>query len=135
MRQRPVQLTRVAAVLPRVVAVVAVLSVVAGCAASSKERAARAQLERAQAAYQLAQADPNVQSYAQLRLGDAQKALRIAEEAKDSDDKLHLGYLAERRAQIATVTGATGKTQQSMEQLRRETSDVLLQKRDRKSVV
>jgi len=131
MSQRTVQLTRVAAVLPRVVAVVAVLSVVAGCAASSKERAARAQLERAQAAYQLAQADPNVQSYAQLRLGDAQKALRIAEEAKDSDEKLHLAYLAEKRAQLATVTGATGKTQQSMDQLRRETSEVLLQKRDR----
>jgi len=131
MSQRTVQLTRVAAVVPRVVAVVGVLSVVAGCAASSKERAARAQLERAQAAYQQAQADPNVQSYAQLRLGDAQKALRTAEEAKDSDDRLHLGYLAEKRAQLATVTGATGKTQQSMEQLRRETSDVLLQKRDR----
>ena len=131
MSQRTVQLTRVAAVVPRVVAVVGVLSVVAGCAASSKERAARAQLERAQAAYQQAQADPNVQSYAQLRLSDAQKALRTAEEAKDSDDRLHLGYLAEKRAQLATVTGATGKTQQSMEQLRRETSDVLLQKRDR----
>jgi len=111
--------------------VVGVLSVVAGCAASSKQRAARAQLERAQAAYQQAQADPNVQSYAQLRLGDAQKALRVAEEAKDSDEKLHLAYLAERRAQLATVTGATGKTEQSTEQLRRETSDVLLQKRDR----
>jgi len=47
MSQRTVQLTRVAAVVPRVVAVVGVLSVVAGCAASSKERAARAQLERA----------------------------------------------------------------------------------------
>jgi len=131
MSQRPVQLTRVAAVSTRVVVGLGVLTVVAGCAASSKERAARAQLERAQAAYQQAQADPNVQSYAQLRLGDAQKALQIAEAAKESDDKLHLGYLAERRAQLATVTGATGKTQQSMEQLRRETSDVLLQKRDR----
>ena len=131
MSQRTVQPTRVGAGVTRVVAVVGVLSVVAGCAASSKQRAARAQLERAQAAYQQAQADPNVQSYAQLRLGDAQKALRVAEEAKDSDEKLHLAYLAERRAQLATVTGATGKTEQSTEQLRRETSDVLLQKRDR----
>jgi len=131
MSQRTVQLTRVSAWVTRVVAVAGVLSIVAGCGASTKERAARAQLERAQAAYQLAQGDPNVQSYAQLRLGDAQKALRAAEEAKDTDDKLHLSYLAERRAQLATVTGATGKTQQSMDQLRRETSDVLLQKRDR----
>ena len=131
MSQRTVQLTRVGAGVTRVVAVVGVLSVVAGCAASSKQRAARAQLERAQAAYQQAQADPNVQSYAQLRLGDAQKVLRAAEEANDSDEKLHLAYLAERRAQLATVTGATGKTEQSTVQLRRETADVLLQKRDR----
>src|SRR5262245_38622963 len=131
MSQRTVQLTRVAAGVTRVVAVVGVLSVVAGCAASSKQRAARAQLERAQAAYEVAQGAKTWQFHGQLRRADAHKTLRAAEEAKDSDDKLHLSYLAERRAQLATVTGATGKTQQSMEQLRRETSDVLLQKRDR----
>jgi len=124
MSQRAVQLTRV-------IAVVGVLGVVVGCASSGKQRAAKAQLERAQAAYLAAQADPNVQAYAQLRLGDAQKALRAAEQAKDSDEKMHLSYLAEKKALLASVTGATGKTEQSMEQLRRETADVLLQKRDR----
>ncbi|PYN38894.1 MAG: hypothetical protein DME01_00080 [Candidatus Rokuibacteriota bacterium] len=124
MSQRTVQLTRV-------VAVTGVLSVVVGCAASSQQRAAKAQLERAQAAYQQAQADPNVQAYAQLRLGDAQKALRAAEQAEDSQEKIHLGYLAEKKALLASVTGATSKTEQNMEQLRKETSDVLLQKRDR----
>ena len=124
MSQRTVQLTRV-------VAVTGVFSVVVGCAASSQQRAAKAQLERAQAAYQQAQADPNVQAYAQLRLGDAQKALRAAEQAEDSQEKIHLGYLAEKKALLASVTGATSKTEQNMEQLRKETSDVLLQKRDR----
>jgi outer membrane protein OmpA-like peptidoglycan-associated protein len=117
--------------LTRVVAVIGILSVVAGCVSSSKREAAKAQLERAQAAYQQAQADPSVQTYAQLRLGDAQRALKAAEEAKDSDERMHLGYLAERKAQLASVTGATAKTEQSMEQLRRESSGVLLQKRDR----
>src|SRR5206468_1484090 len=78
MSQRAVQLTRV-------IAVVGVLGVFVGCASSGKQRAAKAQLERAQAAYLAAQADPNVQAYAPLRLGDAQKALRAAEEAKARD--------------------------------------------------
>ena len=125
MSQRIVQRTRV------VVVVAFLIVAVGGCASSDQKRAARAQLERAQAAYQQAQSDPNVQAYAQLRLVDAQKALQAAEQAKHSDEMLHLGYLAERKAQLASVTGATGKTEQNMQQLRKETSDVLLQTRDR----
>jgi len=124
MRQRTVQLTRVVAVL-------ALPIVAVGCASSDATRAAKAQIERAQAAYQQAQSDPHVQAYAPLRLVDAQKALQAAQEAKGNDDKLHLGYLAERKAQLASVTGATGNTEQSMQQLRKETAEVLLQKRDR----
>ena len=58
-------------------AVVGLLALVllAGCASSKPERAARAQLERARAVYREAQADPQVQAHAQLRLADAQKAL------------------------------------------------------------
>jgi len=122
-----VQLTTVVAVLPLVFA--------AGCASSDAKRAARAQVERAEAAYRQAQADPSVQTYAPLRLLDAEKALQAALQAKDSDDKAHLGYLAERRAQLASVMGATAKTEQSMQQLRQETADVLLQKRDRELTV
>jgi outer membrane protein OmpA-like peptidoglycan-associated protein len=124
MSERNVQLRRVASV-------VGLLIVAGGCASSAQQRAARSQLERAQAAYQQAEADSNVQMYAQGRLADAQKTLREAEQAKHSDERLHLSYLAEKKALLASVTGATGKTEQNMEQLRRETSDVLLQKRDR----
>lgn len=127
MSQHIVQLTAVVAVLPLVLA--------AGCASSDAKRAARAQLERAEAAYRQAQADPSVQTYAPLRLMDAEKALQAAQQAKDSDDKAHLGYLAERRAQLASVMGATAKTEQGMQQLRQETADVLLQKRDRELTV
>jgi outer membrane protein OmpA-like peptidoglycan-associated protein len=124
MSERNVQLRRVASV-------VGLLIIAGGCASSAQQRAARSQFERAQAAYQQAEADPNVQMYAQGRLADAQKTLREAEQAKHSDERLHLSYLAEKKALLASVTGATGKTEQNMEQLRRETSDVLLQKRDR----
>ena len=117
--------------LRRVASVVGLLIAAGGCASSAQQRAARSQLERAQAAYQQAEADPSAQRYAQGRLADAQKTLREAEQAKHSDERLHLSYLAEKKALLASVTGATGKTEQNMEQLRRETSDVLLQKRDR----
>jgi outer membrane protein OmpA-like peptidoglycan-associated protein len=116
---------------PAVASVVGVLVVVSGCAASSQQRAARSQLERAQEAYLQAESDPSVQAYAPVRLAEAQKALQEAQQAKHSDEMLHLSYIAERKAQIASVTGATGKTEQRTEQLRKETSEVLLQKRDR----
>ena len=116
---------------PAVASVIGVLVVVGGCAASAQQRAARSQLERAQEAYLQAESDPSVQAYAPVRLAEAQKALQDAQQAKHSDEMLHLSYIAERKAQIATVTGATGKTEQRTEQLRKETSEVLLQKRDR----
>lgn len=116
---------------PAVASVVGVLVVLGGCAASAQQRAARSQLERAQEAYLQAESDPSVQAYAPVRLAEAQKALQDAQQAKHSDEMLHLSYLAERKAQIASVTGATGKTEQRTEQLRKETSEVLLQKRDR----
>jgi len=116
---------------PAVASVIGVLVVVGGCAASAQQRAARSQLERAQEAYLQAESDPSVQAYAPVRLAEAHKALQEAQQAKHSDEMLHLSYVAERKAQIASVTGATGKTEQRTEQLRKETSAVLLQKRDR----
>jgi len=116
--------------LGQVVAVVLSLVVTEGCA-SEQKRAAQAQIERARAAYQQAQTDPSVQTYAALRLIDAEKALRAAEGSKNVDDRLHLGYIAEKKAAIASVTGATSKTEQSMQQLGKEVSATLLQKRDR----
>jgi outer membrane protein OmpA-like peptidoglycan-associated protein len=122
---------RISARIRWVVAAVLPLAVVAGCASAEKEQAARAQLERAQAAYRQAQADPNVQAYAQIRLADAQKAMQAAEQAKDLDDIQQLGYLAEKKAQIASLAGASRKAEQDAQQLSKETSDVILQKRER----
>jgi outer membrane protein OmpA-like peptidoglycan-associated protein len=124
-------MSRISARISWVVAAVLPLAVMAGCASAEKEQAAKAQLERAQAAYRKAQADPNVQAYAQLRLADAQKAMQAAEQAKDLDDIQQLGYLAEKKAQIASLAGASRKAEQDAQQLSKETSDVILQKRER----
>src|SRR5947209_8090148 len=64
-------MTLVLAQVRRVVAGLLPLAVVTGCASTDLGPAAKAQLERAQIAYRQAQADPNVQSYAQLRLSEA----------------------------------------------------------------
>jgi outer membrane protein OmpA-like peptidoglycan-associated protein len=101
-----------------------------GCAVSKTELAARAQLDRARAAYREAQADPLVQTYAQLRLADAQRAVQAAEQADHAQDKLHLAYIAEKRAQIASITGLTAKTEQDTLQLGRDTTEALLKKRE-----
>jgi len=105
--------------------------VLAGCASSDLEQVAKAQLTKAQTAYRQAQSDPNVQAHAQLQLADAQKAVQAAEQAQNAEDMQQLGYLAEKKAQTASVVGAMRKTEQDTQMMGRETQDILLQKRDR----
>ena len=107
------------------------LAVLAGCASSDLEQVAKAQLTKAQTAYRQAQSDPNVQAHAQLQLADAQKAVQAAEQAQNAEDMQQLGYLAEKKAQTASVVGAMRKTEQDTQMMGRETQDILLQKRDR----
>lgn len=115
----------------RVLAGLLPLAVVAGCASAELEQAAKAQLVHAQTAYRQAQSDPSVQAHAQLQLADAQKAVQAAEQAKSPEEMQQLGYLAERKAQIASTVGATRKIEQDTQQLSKETGDILLQKRER----
>jgi outer membrane protein OmpA-like peptidoglycan-associated protein len=115
----------------RVLAGLLPLAVVAGCASADLEKAAQAQLARAQTAYRQAQSDPSVQAHAQLQLADAQKAIQAAEQAKSLEEMQQLGYLAERKAQIASVVGSSRKIEQDTQQLSKETGDILLQKRER----
>jgi OmpA-OmpF porin, OOP family len=84
---------------------------IAGCGPSHKEMMARDQMERAKKAYEEARVDPNVETYAPVQLQDAGKALQeaeIAEKAEETDGMLQLGYLAERKAQLA-ATASKGK--------------------------
>src|SRR5262249_50682998 len=90
--------------LSQVVAAILSLVVAAGCA-SEQKRAAQAQIDRARTAYQQAQTDPNVQTYAPLRLIDAEKALRAAEGAEDVGGRLHPGHKAGKKAGNASGTG------------------------------
>src|SRR3989441_7737407 len=80
-------MTLVLAQVRRVVAGLLPLAVVAGCASTDLEPAAKAQLERAQTAYRQAQADPNVQSYAPVRPAGSPKTLQAAEPGQGGGGK------------------------------------------------
>ena len=124
-------MTLVPSLLRRLVPGLLPLAVLAGCASSDLEQAAKAQLTKAQTAYRQAQSDPNVQAYAQLQLADAQKAVQAAEQAQNLEDMQQLAYLAEKKSQTASVVGAMRKTEQDTQMMGRETQDILLQKRER----
>lgn len=81
---------------------------VAACGPSQKEMMAKDQMDRAKKAYAEAKANPNVEAYAPMELQEAGKAVQVAEGAKETEDILQLGYLAERKTQVA-VTIADGK--------------------------
>src|SRR2546428_4740554 len=118
-------MTLVLAQVRRVVAGLLPLAVVTGCASTDLGPAAKAQLERAQAAYRQAQADPNVQAYAQLWLPGVHKGGPAAAGAKTLWEKGSLRDLAEKRAPIATIAGATTKTGQATLQVRPGRSGLL----------
>jgi outer membrane protein OmpA-like peptidoglycan-associated protein len=125
MNRMPVQITRAVAWL------LSLAVMVGGCVSAEKQQAGQDQLGRAQTAYRQAQADPNVQSFAQLPLLDAQKALEAATQAKEVQDIQHLGYVAERKAQTASAIGQARKLEQETQQLSKETADILMQRRER----
>src|SRR3990170_2120563 len=107
-----------------------IFSLVIGCAPSQM---AKDQLERARRTYAQAKANPNVETFAPIQLADSGKAVQKAEQASNSDEMLHLGYLAERKAQIA-MTFAEGKmAEKDFEKLTTETALVIAQKREQEA--
>ena len=81
---------------------------IAGCGPSQKEMMAKDQMDRAKKAYAEAKANPNVEAYAPMELQEAGKAVQEAEKAKETEDILQMGYIAEKKTQFA-VTIADGK--------------------------
>ena len=109
------------------------LLVAVGCVSTAQREAATNQLQRAQVAFDRAQADPATQAHAQLQLADARKTLDAAKSSTDVDDIKHLGYMAERQAQTAQTMGEARKTELDTLQLNQETNQILLQKREREA--
>ena len=123
-------ISRTGILLPSVLSIL----LLAGCASSQKETMARDQMERAKKSYVEAKANPTVEAYAPIPLQDAGKALQAAEEARDPDDMLQLGYIAQRKTQIA-VTVAEGKqAERDIEKLNLETAEIIARKRTQEAI-
>jgi outer membrane protein OmpA-like peptidoglycan-associated protein len=105
---------------------------ITGCGLSHKEMMAKDQMERAKKAYAEAKANPNVEAYAPLQLQEAGKALQAAEaaeQAKETDAILQLGYLAEKKTWFA-VTIADGKvSERNIDKLNVENAELIAKKR------
>jgi Outer membrane protein and related peptidoglycan-associated (lipo)proteins len=105
---------------------------IAGCGLSHKEVMAKEQMERAKKVYAEAKANPNVEAYAPLQLQEAGKALQAAEaaeQAKETDAILQLGYLAEKKTWFA-VTTADGKVaERDIDKLNVENAELIAKKR------
>ena len=105
---------------------------ITGCGLSHKEVMAKDQMERAKKAYAEAKANPNVEAYAPLQLQEAGKALQAAEaaeQAKETDAILQLGYLAEKKTWFA-VTTADGKVaERVIDKLNVENAELIARKR------
>lgn len=103
-----------------------------GCGLSRKEMMAQDQMERARKAYAEAKASPSVEAYAPIELQEAGKALQAAEQAekaKQTDEILQLGYLAERKTQFA-VTTADGKVaEREIDKLNVQNAEMIARKR------
>jgi len=89
-------------------------------------------MERARKSYAEAKANPDVQAYAPLELQEAGKALQAAEaaeQARETDAILQLGYLAEKKTGFA-VTTADGKvTERGIDKLNVENAELIARKR------
>jgi OOP family OmpA-OmpF porin len=90
---------------------------VLGCATPTEPK----QLVDAQAAYNEAAADPNVQEHASVELLEAKRALDRAEAKWDDDHETgeteHLAYLAARRVQVAELQAANRAATAEIEKL------------------
>ena len=97
-----------------------------GCGPS---KMAKDQLEKARKTYEQAKADPNAAALAPIYLTDAENAFQEAEKAGNSDEMIHLSYVAERKAQIAMTIAEGKKAEETIRKLNTETAELLAQKK------
>jgi outer membrane protein OmpA-like peptidoglycan-associated protein len=91
---------------------------------------AKDQLEKARKTYEQAKADPTAPALAPIHFADAENALREAEQAGNSEEMIHLSYLAERKARIAMTVAEGKKSEETIRKLNTETAELLAQKKE-----
>ena len=114
--------------LELLISVSLIILIVTGCA-SQQEIRAKQSVDRASSAYVQAKANPKVEANAPTPLAEAGGLLQEAKDARSYREMERLGYLSEKKTQIA-VTAAEGKElEKAREALKKEEADLLNQKR------
>jgi outer membrane protein OmpA-like peptidoglycan-associated protein len=108
-------------------AMILTLIIVQGCATVPEKNTA---LERARAAYENAQGNPDVTKYSPVAVYEAGQALRKAEEARDVEEMEHLAYIAEKKTQIAVAQAEQKRAEKEREDLAREKDKIVLKARE-----
>lgn len=108
----------------KVLHIIVLLLVMACCACAGPEKTPM--LDEAQAAYQKAENNPDVNTYAPVLLREARQELDKAADADDERERMHHAYMAEHTVQLAEVTAQQRKTEDEVEQLRVEQHEFLL---------
>ena len=101
---------------------------IAGCGPSQKEMMAKDQVARASKAYANAKGNPDVNSYAPIQLQDAGRTVQAAQQAEEPDDMLQLGYIAERKTQLAVTAADAKAAEREMDKAKVEKAQLLTQK-------
>jgi outer membrane protein OmpA-like peptidoglycan-associated protein len=113
--------------LELLISVSLIILIVTGCA-SQQEIRGKQSVDRASSAYVQAKANPKVEANAPAPLAEAGGLLQEAKDARSYREMERLGYLSEKKTQIA-VTAAEGKElEKAREALKKEEADLLNQK-------
>ncbi|MDX1556050.1 MAG: DUF4398 domain-containing protein, partial [Xanthomonadales bacterium] len=108
----------------RAVMVVFAALLLAACAGQPKKDLA---LEQVRNELERLKADENLQGYAPLALGEAERALRQAELSSGNDtQRLHLIYMADRRIQIARTVAQREQLNAEYDRLEAERNQLLV---------
>ena len=111
--------------------IVPMFLLLSGCAPSQQEIMARSKLEKARATYNETSANPVVANNAPVALLEAEKQIKAAESTDDFVEMEHFAYLADRKTQTAVAIADKKVAEKEMEKLSKESSAVLLAKRER----
>lgn len=103
---------------------------IAGCGPSQEEIMAKDKLEQARVVYRQAKENPDVTGTAQVPLIDAENELQAAEKTTDYKQMEHLAYLAKIKSQTAIVMAEGKVADRDLEQLQKESNEVILKKKE-----
>ncbi len=99
-------------------------ALLAACQSAPKKDLA---LERARAQLEQLKSDPELTGYAPLALGEAERALRTAEQAGGNESvRIHLLYMANRQIEIARTIAQREQLEQEYLALQQSKSDMLV---------